>query len=583
MKTLGLLPFRLGHGAALPLSEPQCDFYRSVAEGIVGERCQIHQAPPVATIAVDSETLNRAQNLRPESLLLEPIELLTPLPEIVVVDLDVFVGADLRGAAYLYLASAISGSLAQLEDRHAGMELMIVILTELQPGRSAFQKLLAGYLAERKLVVLTDDGEFLPADTNPPNFDRDKYRSTLPTVRGKPIDLLERKLVRQYGHFRRVRDGRHHECVRVFFDGNLCKGEIRSLVASYISSHYPDDSPPVLLHHSTMPDWLEGPVERLAGERKLECYDLRGIQQPGSPNPILKDRAVLLVVPLVDTGHIIMEVLDYLRKDKGVGEANIRVLSILSTGGNEKRHGSRVDCGGVPIDYLLRVSQERYPKSGAPGDECPMCRVGFPFSREGEDQCHMLTSYDFWEMALRVDLKDEDYVPSNRPSLGKVPDLPAILHNHGAWLAKKIGDLVKHHIEAELSDLLVVCPDQAGAERLTGYLAAVLGVNVVRVTDTDITRLRRGESIDSLKADCEQRRPAWFVALQSARVRDCIVMEEFSVSGTTRRVLEDLVGHLGKRVIAHFALVDYNPDNAAQSSIPCLSLYAWNWQGITAT
>jgi hypothetical protein len=60
-------------------------------------------------------------------------------------------------------------------------------------------------------------------------------------------------------------------------------------------------------------------------------------------------------------------------------------------------------------------------------------------------------------------------------------------------------------------------------------------------------------------------------------------MEEFSVSGKTREILENLVRHFGKDVIAHFSLVDYHPQNTGASAVPCLSLYAWKWQGMVAT
>ena len=226
MKTLALLPFRLGQGAALPLSEAQCEFYCEVAESLVGEKCQTVQAHPIPTIAIDSDTLNRtkvsdgsgdgttvhAQQVNLDSVF-ETIESLDPVPQIVLIDLDVFVGADLRGVAYLQLASAIASTLASLEDRNKPTELMIVMLPEIQTHRSAFQKLLHGYFADRKVVLLADNGETLPGETDIRNLDRTKYPTRLGVVRGKPIDLLDRKLIRQLGHFKRGHDGQHEECV----------------------------------------------------------------------------------------------------------------------------------------------------------------------------------------------------------------------------------------------------------------------------------------------------------------------------------------------------------------------------------
>jgi hypothetical protein len=501
MKTLGLLPFRLGHGAASPLTGSELDFYQHLAKEIIADDCCLVQNGPVPTIAVDSETLNQRQDLeRPADLLLGTIETLQPVPQVVLVDLDVYVGADLRGAAYLYLASAIAGSLAHLEDRKAATERMIVMVPELQPGRSAFQRVLAGYLADQRLVLLTDDGDFLP-ETALVGFNRDKYRTEIAAVRGKPIDLLDRKLIRQYGHFRRMKDGRHHECVRVFFDGKLCGGEVRSLISSYIAKQYTGEDPPVLLHHSTLQNWLEGPVERLAAERSLECYACSDIENDEEVVRLFQNRNVLLVLPLRDTGRTLTDRLGVLCERMHVKKERIRVLSILSTEGPQKRHGTLTDVDGVPVDYFLRVHQQRYAVGGTNEAVCPMCRVDFPFTVEGVDQCHMLTSYDFWDMACEVGLKDEDHVPSNRGSLGKVPDFPKMLRNHGAWLAMKIGDLVEHYIDSGLSDLLVVCPEQQAAEMLTHFLSevlgAVLGVNVVRVADNDIGRLRNGEALNA--------------------------------------------------------------------------------------
>ena len=268
---------------------------------------------------------------------------------------------------------------------------------------------------------------------------------------------------------------------RVFFDGTLCSAEIKSLVGSYITRHYKLTALPLLLYHTTMLDWLEGPVQRLAAELELECYRFDEMQQLAERESLLEHRDVLLLVPVVDAGEIIGGVVATLRS-WNVKPANLRVLSVLSTGGTELRNGTCVLDGDVSLEYLLKVSQVHYPKSSG---TCPMCRCEFPFTQEGVDPCHMLTSYDFWDMLGHDGLKEEDYVPAPaRASLGKVPDLPRAFVSNGAWLAKKIGELVEHHITSPLNDLLVVCPKQHGAGTLTDYLAAVLGVSVVRVNDT---------------------------------------------------------------------------------------------------
>ncbi len=289
---------------------------------------------------------------------------------------------------------------------------------------------------------------------------------------------------------------------------------------------------------------------------------------------MLSAAPILLVVPLLDTGNTIVEVLGLLEGQWGLED--IRVLSVLSTKGNEPRFGETSVSGGKIVDYFLRVSQEHYLASDRE-HPCPMCRLDLPFTHEGVERSQMLTSYDFWEMVGLVGLKDEENVPDDdRPSIGKVPDFPRMLHSNGAWLTKKIGDILEDNCHTKLNDMVLVCPDQKGAQVLTQYLEVSLGANVVKVPDDAVKLIKHAVELEGLINGWEEKRPEWYLALKTAPARKYVIMDEFTVTGGTRMALERLVWHLGKDVVAHFSFVDFMPENGSQFDVPYLALYEWS-------
>jgi len=524
----GIMPFRMGYGAAKPLTEAEGGFYLSVVEALTGLPVLEIQKYPIPAIAIESDTLNTRPQMMYEAFF-AAADALTAEAEVIIADLDIYTKADLRGTALLHIASAVVSALEKMQIQSSKTELFVLLMPAFHSGGNAFFKLIDSSIQSGKLIVISDDGNYIAQNRPLAHFSREQYRLKLSLVRGEPIELLARKMIRQHGHFKRERAGRHVECVRTFFDGQLCNQEIRMLTANYLQRKYAENRIPDIVYHYTISDWLQGPLLRLASELKIGCFSFEEIFAYDRKPDSWQGATPTLVVPLVDSGNTVRDVINKMRRKFSIQQIN--VLTILSTSGEQDVLGSCELASGIPIDYFLKVSRKRYVKDV---EQCPMCDLGIPYTEEGTEPAFMLSAFDFWAMVDLVGLKGEQDIPRNRESLGKVPDFPAMLDSNGAWIAKKIGDSLLQVLEGKLNDVVVICPDQSGSQILTEYLRVVSGVSVIRIPTEVINDFRSDPNVDSLRTAWAKKRPAWFMELSSSPVSEVVVMDEFTVSCGTR-------------------------------------------------
>lgn len=575
MKRVGIIPFCIGCGSAEPLQKEQCEFYLSVAEAVTGARSVLVQSSPVPAIVVEAEPTN----IRPSSISAPLSSALTNLRskcEIIVVDME-NLGLPYfksRGSVDLnaFVTSlSVFDRRKQVQADDSIIELLIVLATEIPQAGNVIQRSLDQYIQSGQLVLIQDDGLLISKQGPPPSFHKEQYCLKLTQVRGKPIDLLQKRLVRQRGHFKREFKGQHTYCVDIYLDGKLCDKEIKQLVGDHLKNKYDVNKRPHILYYPTFSQWLGNPLSLLASELGLQCHSVDEILQEKRFVSDLKNTPPLLVVQVVDTGKTIAETVKLLNKYFSLNAVNC--LAIISARGDEETFGTRDDVpDNITVSYLLRIARHRYTKSD---NECPMCKLGIPYSKEGEEDHLMLGSYDFWKITEKAGLKPEDDPPPNRPPLKKVPDFPRVFHENGAWLATKIEALLKKASDKKPRDLVIVCPDQRGSQVLTEYLTFVTGVTVIRIAEEAIHKIRDGESLDSLVGKWEESKPPWYVQLCTAASTEFIVMDEFCLSAGTKKIIEKLLYHLKKDVVCFFTFTNFCPQLVEDSHIPVLSLYAW--------
>ena len=571
MKRVGIVSCKFGSGAASTLGESHLEFYLSVAKAITNEPVTPVQAPPLARMAITNERLNARPGAVGDAIAKRCSEV-AKCAEVIVVDLDVPEMANIRGSAHINAYAAINLALQTTHKPEQSRALMLILLVpELPDSNSSSMRLLNPDLAKGNIVLISDAGKILPEEISRPSFNKEQYRLKLSEIRGKPIELLRHKLVRQRGHFKRFVNGVHTECVPLYFDGRLCSVEVRKLVHDYVLQNYPGGARPHFIYRPDYSNWLEGLLHILAGEIGAECHRVWEVLERPELGDDFDVCAPLLIVQLIDSGNSLTEVRNQVCSKFQLDE--IKCLAVLSTTGNEPCFGSRL-VEGAEIAYFLKVPQIRQLVA-----DCPMCRLDLPYSKEGHDDNLMLTSYEFWTMVDIAGLKKEDDPPPYRMKLEAVPDFPRILDSNGAWIASKIGDLLKNVTGQLPNDIVVVCPDQKGSQVLTEYLHLVSGVTVIRIRDEDIRSAKDLNTPDSLIDEWERTQPEWYMQIRAAATQKVVVLDEFCVSAVKRDALHTVMGQLKKTVVCYFALADFCPQLAEKSSIPVMSLYEWRMYG----
>jgi len=422
--------------------------------------------------------------------------------------------------------------------------------------------------------LISDDGRTLPPKKWPHTITPEQYRLRLVSARGKPSELLRRKMIRRLGHFRRNNGGRHDHCVRFFYDGSLCEEEIADLFLSYLDSNYDKPLRPQILFHGPWSPWLERAVIAVGTQCNLQPINLaetgfkkipRQRIMRGTPPP-------LIILDMVDTGETVTKILNLLNKVKL--KQRPKVLTVLTTRPTDRNNRIReIEFAHkrFPISYLLDVKQVQYDLG-----KCPMCKLHLPFSSEASSTSEpfMLSSYDMWGMAFEAGIKEEEDVPKHRQALPLVPKYPEIIENNGAWLASKIRERLHSRPEGFPADAIVVCPDERGSRFLTDYLRLVLGISTIRIPRNVIDACAKGrESVEANIGNWTSE--PWYIELDSSTKAEIIVMDEFNVSGGTLTGIRHLLTYFDITVKCYFPLNDLNPNWSRQCGIVTYTLYRW--------
>ena len=423
------------------------------------------------------------------------------------------------------------------------------------------------------------------------SLDRYQYRSLRFQLQGDPAQRLQQKMIRRLGHFER-HDG---QCSRFFLDGHTCVPEVAHLIQEAIRPHgglqyrsFPclilfdaDPSPwlPEALRMVQLNLALAGPAQDIQTflSQDLTASEIANLKEPP-----------LLICSMVATGKKLQANLGNWKVKYPIMP---RVLTVVQAeefrpDSTDRWDRAVIDVGGtaVTIHHLMKERLGLRPSA-----ICEHLTEGTHKADEPEpiSLSEPLTTAQFWDMVTEVGWRSEpdQETPGTRAKLKCVPDFPAMLGRHGAWLSTKLWQQLRE-INQKIDDVpvLLVCPDEEGAKKLAENLDLTFATALVVAIDTNTMVSLRNPNADILALlgnwRVETSKLPWLETLETAD-KECLVviLEEFHCGGTTRKVLQTLLEHLHRKVEAHCTLVDFNPTTHI---IPTVSLYALRCPGCCA-
>ncbi len=564
MKKFGFLAFRLSHPASERISDEFINFYRWLAEALSGEECKLINDQDKTSIPL-SYTMIKKRPSDITHLFSDNIKRWEESPDIVIIDLSNPPDRIVRGGQLAILASSIVGYNTANQDT-----VFIILLPEYLPEGDIPRDILST-LIEKGAVLIIDDSGNVTGKYPGTGLQFDKYIDWLRKVRKDPREALSIKMIRRLGHFKRYRNDEHYECVRYFFDGTLCEGELVGLVQDYVADLCRDKNDPFILYHAPISPWLERPLLALQADFTVMDVETYIRKQPTN---FADDMIPMLVVPMVDSGDTLRRRLEELSQTKYPLEPN--VLSIMSTKATDEERGLRTLQVGnkrIQIQYLLQVEQVRYPIG-----DCPLCKHDVPeLNLSDEDDIVMLSPWDNWDMVFErgIGFKDEDDVPSYRKRLPTAPRYPELVRKNGAWLATKVRALFDFVPKGFPSDPVIVCPREEGSIVFTDCLNLAFEVTIIRVPKEYINLSKdfsKEDFFNKLQEKLGKDHPNWYVMLDSLSTEQVVVMDEFCVSGGTWKGLMKLLQHFGHNLSCAIAITNFNP-SLTIDGLPIYSLY----------
>ncbi|MBN8476987.1 hypothetical protein [Sulfuritalea sp.] len=452
--------------------------------------------------------------------------------------------------------------------------LMPVILVETDIAMRALRP----YLDDGRIGLIADDGAVAGSWRALQSVSQGEYSGALKRIRQDTKSRLGQKMIRQPGHFKRMRpDGTHDHCLPFFFDGRFCQKELIELIGQYVVGAKVEDGLPTILYHCPESRWLYDAVMAVSHTARVETIDVDVLDK--TPNvPLLVPRNCVLVVPLIDTLRTVKRLLDAILSRNPT--ARISILSVITTDQAASDLGAvHIDVRGTryEISYLLRAN-----RSPMTSGNCPACRMNLDATMPDSDGRYLkLTSYNLWTMFLEAGTKPEADVPDTRPSIGQVPDLLSVLKNNSPYLALKINTMLRA-IGQLPADPIILHPGEDGARALAASLSSLYSYTTIEVPQ-ELLRSQlpeqNGEMMKwraSVVADQERNNARWVTELASLERRGgirIVLMDEFNRSGGTRSRLERIARAFALEVWCYFCFVDFQSASDRRTAYPHLSLY----------
>jgi hypothetical protein len=568
VRSYSVIPLRFGRAAEERLSDSPLAHYAAIAKWLLGES-KLTDKGPLTSVPIGIEAMVNAKLV---SQLLRPHR---PPNAVSLVIIDMAMSAKPMLPTHHVVAGLI-GTI--LEPMAANAEQKAIILLPLMlPDTDIVVEALDPYIKRGMLTLVARDGTNRGLDKFGISDTKCFVKSAKAAI-PHPLDLLRHKIIRFPGHFKRFSGDRHSHCNEYYFDASLCQVELTNLIDDYMQNLDVNINELEVFYHATISEWLEQSMLALNERRDINACNMENITTLSKSNK----SSILLVLPLIDTGDTIANLLAILRKQRK--NFQIKVVSILSTDGDGDDFGKRKE-NGETIDYFLKVHQPRHKKG-----TCPMCELNIPSSDPMDPDPYLkLTASAFWAISKDVGVGEEQDVPGYRESIGYLPQFNQLDHRNSAYLAYKIEKLLSKNRKLT-AEPIILCPEEDGARALGNALEIVFNMTVIRVPkkflDVDGSNvtveslLRRGKHVGDL--------PPWAISLQSLQrqqeqlsklplvfdkpSRELVIFDELSVTGKTHKMMGNFVTSLGFSVGTYFSVLDLHQNDEAGFG-PALSLY----------
>jgi hypothetical protein len=571
MLSAGIITLGVGSASPAKLRKKEVEFYQWLLSVIFGEDIEILNIDEITSIPISIKNEDILDG-KPYSAMWKIINEYSDKVDLCFIDIADPPNRVIPGKLDVQIAQSLT-TFIELNPPEESKRL-VILRHQLPPEGEIFYRILEKQIGDGSIILLDANGNFISKNPIGNTFDKDQFKFRLKESKGDPLDLLDIKMIRRVGHFKRAGQFHDPHCVRYIFNGSECERELIELITNFIINECESIKNLLILYHTEFSNWLEQPVLAVAESLEAKCEHISEFLEKLEDNTLKEDANILIVVPLIDTKKTIIRILENLKEVDETIEP--KMLTILSTKGSERRNGS------FDVPYNGKTYQARYflnVERGRQIHPCPLCMLGLPITSLDKEDYLMLTTYDMWDMSAKAGWAPEpmDEKPVHRENvLEIVPIFRNLFHQNGAWLAHKTKDRIKKElIDFPIQPLVIVCPNEVGVNSLANHLKVIQGFSIINIPKSVINEIDLGPEIQkSLFDTWQNNNELWFRQLNETSPNQLVViMEEYCVSGGTRAKLIRLIKKFGLEVFCHFAFLDLNFNLAAVDTVKTLSLY----------
>lgn len=392
-----------------------------------------------------------------------------------------------------------------------------------------------------------------------------------------PKISLERKMVCHVGNFVIPGIGKR---VYDYYEGDFAPEEIYRIVCKIISEELETRDAVRVLYDDLVSDWFSRPVQNAINYINSDELAVHGAAL--SDVDLAEEGTFDLVLfPISRTGASAQAVLERLEYGKS-GSAPV-VVSLIDVGPRELSEGGvrSIDLYGGELTAEMRVVAWLGNRAE------PLAALWDGLTIEPNDTSTIELSGHFpadsiWAMVFESGLEDETYVPSYRPSLGKIPNFANMIAKNGPLLAAKINRRLGASFGPQIGrNFAFLHPDETTANLLASCVWDLADIDSVPIKSrlieiaeysSSLVELQRRASEESAELDDYTRRrldelkfmtrnalPGSFAPFR------VVILAEFVASGGRIRGLKRLASLLGWEVLGTFSIANMYPEISADT------------------
>lgn len=584
MKKIAYLPFRIGSSTSEPVLDKEIDFFKWLGKKLFKDDCEFNNSSkeirtiPFSLDAIQKDnsqfdiTFGRQyERYRESDIFL--ISIKNPFQKLV------------RATFFVHLAEAIDG----LIKRNNEGPIFIIFLPFLPDENDVFRQTLELHIESSKVVIIDKDGGIIKAENSKYAFPATTFKTKILELSEKNIDLFERKMIRRRGHFHRKRNDGNEYCNRYFFDARLCVDELSDLIKEYVRDSLQKSSATYIIFHCPTSDWLQSPITAVCIDYDLKSVNLYDVMKELNPSAGVESLSIpngsrcILIVDMIDTARTFSIILELLKVNSIEINDYLAILVTRSTNERERVLSIKRGDDAIEVDYFLKVDQKK-----SIDGECKLCELEIPFSNETrlahdlilfpeqskEDDCLMIPSYDYWEIAIDAGYSPEVDPPSHRKGNPITINYQKVLEKDVTWMASKIKNRLEN--EGFSSNFVIVSPEGGGSEFFSKMINVVLEKQIITIPHDVINIcIDENSDLDTNLELWEEEKSEWYKSLSNIGGLRIIIMEEFNITGKTFEAMERLLKKLTHNVVCFFPFNNLNPDFIPESKIPIFTLYKW--------